>query len=91
MARNGRSSGTATDRRTYRILFESSASFGRVVGRVEASPAARGVRWVVGPGSDLSEEPVCRMEAGHAGRQRRSWVSSRARYITRRWSSMSLR
>ena len=30
-----------------------------------------------------SEEPACRMEAGHAGRQRRSWVPSRARRCDR--------
>jgi hypothetical protein len=57
----------------------SQALFEACVGAKER-PAGHG-RTVAGRVREVawSEEPVCRMEAGHAGRQRRSWVPSRAR------------
>src|SRR5439155_26977152 len=49
--------------------------FASVFGRVERKPFGWRPTVVVGPGVAESEEPVFRMRAGHAGRQRRSWVA----------------
>src|SRR5680860_1548585 len=65
--------------RTYRCLFVSSAGFWGCSGRDRSALPWSGVgrRVGLGPGSDLSEEPVYQGVSRPRWNQRRPWVSSR--------------
>ena len=78
-----------------RSLFVSRVCFVAFSGASHSTPGDWGravLSSLLGPGSDLSEAPVFRIRAGHAGLQSRSWVSSRTHLVqltvTRRASAM---